>query len=116
MSQQLIQQINLNGLEYNKFRDPDNYRRAVGEDYRFKVRLRGSGTATARLAIDGQKVCEEQVTLPGVFTCTTQFDQPGARIATLTVEAGGETESREITIDVWEHAKRDWKEEVPSHH
>lgn len=116
MTQKLIQQVNINGLEWNKFRDPDNYRRAPGEDYRFKVRLRGSGNATARLEIENQTVCEEQVELPGSFTCTTRFDSPGARAATLTVEAGGETETRHITIDIWEREKRDYKEEVPPEH
>ena len=119
MNQNLIHQININGLEWNKFRDPDNYRRAPGEDYRFKVRLGGQGNATVRLEIDGQKVCEESVSLPGSFSCTTKFDSPGARVATITAEAGGETETRDITIDIWEQAKADWKEWTtgkPAHH
>jgi hypothetical protein len=66
--------------------------------------------------VDGQKVGEEQVSLPGSFTCTTQFDTAGARVATLTVEAGGQKETREITIDIWERAKQDYKEEVPPEH
>jgi len=119
MTQKLIKQVNLNGLEYNKFRDPDNYRRAPGEDYRFKVRLGGQGNANVRLEIDGQKVCEESVSLPGSFTCTTKFDSPGARVATLTVENGSQKETREITIDIWESPKEDWKEWTtgkPAHH
>ncbi|MFP4607645.1 MAG: hypothetical protein ACOCUM_02320 [Thiohalospira sp.] len=116
MSQNLIKQVNINGLEYNKFRDPNNYRKAPGEDYRFKVRLNGSGTATARLEVDNQTVCEETVSLPGVFTCTTKFDTPGARPAFLTVEANGEKETREYTVHIWEREKRDTKEEVPPHH
>lgn len=105
MAEQLIKQISLNGLEYNKFRDPDNYRRAPGEDYKFKVRLAGSGSASARVLVEGQTVCEEQVSLPGSFVCTTQFASAGARVATIEVEAGDQRESREITIDIWEHAK-----------
>lgn len=105
MAEQLIKQISLNGLEYNKFRDPDNYRRAPGEDYKFKVRLAGSGNANARVLVDGQTVCEEQVSLPGSFVCTTQFASAGARVATIEVEQSGHSESREITIDIWEHAK-----------
>lgn len=116
MTQKLIHQININGLEWNKFRDPDNYRRAPGEDYRFKIRLRGSGTATARLEIDNQVVCEEKVELDGIFNCTTRFDSPGARVAVLTVEHGDQVETRRITIDVWERQRRDHKEEVPPEH
>ncbi|MFA9459891.1 hypothetical protein [Thiohalorhabdus methylotrophus] len=116
MSQNLIKQVNINGLEYNKFRDPNNYRKAPGEDYRFKIRLNGSGTATARLEIDDQIICEEQVTLPGIFSCTTKFETPGARPAFLTVETDSEKETRDLTIHIWEHPKRDTKEEVPSHH
>ncbi len=110
MPQQLIKQVNINGLEFNRFRDPDNYRRAPGEDYRFKVRLGGSGSATCRLEIEGQMVCEETVELPGTCTCTTRFDSPGARVATLTVEAGERKESRDYTVDIWEHPKADYKE------
>ena len=110
MPQSLIKQVNINGLQYNKFRDPDNYRRAPGEDYRFKVRLGGSGSATCRLELDGGTICEETVSLPGSFTCTTRFDSPGARVATLTVQSGGQTETREVTVDIWEHPKKDFKE------
>jgi len=105
MAEQLIKQISLNGLEYNKFRDPDSYRRAPGEDYKFKVRLAGSGNANARVLVDGQTVCEEQVSLPGSFVCTTQFASAGARVATVEVESSNHSESRQITIDIWEHAK-----------
>jgi len=99
-----VQRIILNNLQYNPNRDPQVYRRLANENFRIQAVLGGSGSAKVNLSVDGNAVAEESVDLPGKFSCETSFDSAGIRIATLTVEANGETVSQDIRLDVLDHA------------
>lgn len=101
----LVKMIRLNNLEYNPNRDPQVYRRPVGELFRIQVWLEGSGSAKGRFEIDGETKCEKSVNLPGKFDCQVSFDEAGTRIGTLAIEANGETVTRSIRLDVDEYAK-----------
>jgi len=99
-----IKFVQLNGLVYNRNRDPQVYRRTPGKPFRLRVALEGQGSATAYLLIDGERHCEKTVALPGYYVCEIAFDTPGARTAELVVEQGGERLTEFLLLDVEEHA------------
>jgi hypothetical protein len=101
----LLKMIKLNNLQYNPNRDPQVYRRSVNKDFRLQALLNGSGTASAKLEVDGKVVCDGSVNLPGTFECKFSYDTAGTRIGTLTIEGNGESVNEELRFDVMEH---DW--------
>lgn len=100
----IIKLVSVNNLEYNANRDPQVYRRPVGENFRIQARIEGSGTAKAQFEVDGEVKCEKTVSLPGKFDCQVSFDEAGTRNGSLVVEANGTTETRDIRLDVEEYA------------
>lgn len=97
--------IKLNGLQYNPNRDPQVYRRCIKEPFRIQALLGGSGEARCGLYdAQGGLIAEQTVELPGTYTHELAFDAPGTRIVTLTVETGGQSSSRDLRLDVLEHA------------
>ncbi len=95
-----IKLVKLNNLQYNTNRDPQVYRRLPNETFHLEVHLQGSGSAKAKFEADGKVLAEETVNLPGKFLSEFSFDEAGTRIGTLTVEAGGQTESQDLRLDV----------------
>ena len=103
--QKLVKAIRLNNLQYNANRDPQAYRRLVGEDFRIQVVLQGSGRVTgALLDAAGQRLAEGALALPGTFTATVSFPTPGTRVVTLDIAGEGERFSENLLLDVMEHA------------
>ena len=100
----LVKRVSVNGVEYNLNRDPQFYRRPQGDQFLIQALLGGQGTARCQLAVDGEIHCDEAVTLPGRFDCRLRFDEAGTRMAKLTVAAAGESVTRDIRLDVEEHA------------
>ena len=101
----LVKMIRVNNLEYNANRDPQVYRRTVGENFRIQALLEGSGSASAQFVVGGEVKCESTVALPGKFDCQVSFDEPGTVLGTLTIEANGESISQSIRLDVEKYAK-----------
>ena len=101
----LVKMIRVNNLQYNANRDPQVYRRPVGENFRIQAWLEGSGSAKVQFAVGGEVKCESSVSLPGKFDCQVSFDEAGTVLGALTVEAGGETVSETIRLDVEKYAK-----------
>lgn len=100
----MIKRIRLNNVQYNPNRDPQFYRRTVGEEFRLQVFLDGGGRAQARLEAEGATLCEAEVALPGAFDCRFRFDRPGTRVGTVTVVRDGDTVRQDIRLDVEAHA------------
>ncbi len=105
MSANLIKMVKLNNLQYNANRDPEVYRRVAGRPFRIQAMLEGSGTARVTVTCEGKTLKEASIPLPGMFSCEISFRDAGVRIATLTAEAGGQGESRDILLDTEAHAK-----------
>lgn len=99
----LIRMIKINNLEYNPNRDPQVYRRTPKRPFRLDVFLGGTGRARAKIEVGAALYCNRAIDLPGVYTCEIAFDTPGTRIATLTVEGGGECFKQDLRLDVLEH-------------
>ena len=100
----LVKQVSVNGVEYNSNRDPQFYRRTKGEEFLIQALLGGTGSARCQVEVDGKVCCDEGVTLPGRFECRMKFDQAGTRMGKLIVAAAGETVTRDLRLDVEEHA------------
>lgn len=106
MAKPLVKLIKLNNLQYNPNRDPQVYRRPINEPFRIQALLDGSGEARCALCDErGQPLAECVVTLPGTFTHELAFATPGVRLVTLTVDAGSRQFSRDLRLDVLEHAR-----------
>ena len=99
----LVKLIKLNNLQYNANRDPQVYRSVPRKPFRVQAMLDGSGTARAKLEVDGKTPCNQSINLPGTFNCDVAFDSPGVRVATLYVESTNESFSQDIRLDVMEH-------------
>ena len=105
MSKKLVKMVKLNNLQYNTNRDPQVYRRVVGNPFRIQAMLDGSGSAKVSLTCEGKTLKESNIELPGMFSYELTFKDAGVRIATLTVTAGSQSESHELLLDTEAHAK-----------
>jgi hypothetical protein len=100
----LVKMVKLNNLQYNPNRDPQVYRRCVGEPFRIQALLEGEGLARVTLsARDGSRLGEAKVGLPGTFVQELRFPAAGTRVVTLSAEGDGQTFSQELRLDVLEH-------------
>lgn len=109
MNKPLIKMIKINNVQFNSNRDPQVHRRTVREKFRIQVLLSASdgngGEVRCILRDEENKVLAEQiVTAPGTFTHELSFATPGVRLITLSVESNGQQSSRDLRLDVLEHA------------
>lgn len=101
----LVKVLKLNNLQYNPNRNPQAYRRCVGEPFRIRALLEGNGNARVTLkAADGSRLGEANVSLPGTFIRELQFATPGARVLSLCVESGSERFCQDLRLEVMEDA------------
>lgn len=97
----LVKMVRLNGLEYNVNRDPEVYRRGVGEDFALQLWLGGLGDARVTLSIaDGTVLHDVKVPRGRSSTLHVRFDTPGSRVATLEISAGAERHVQDLRLDV----------------
>jgi hypothetical protein len=101
MPRPLVRLLKLNGLQYNANRDPQAYRRAVGETFRLQALLEGEGEARCTVA-DGRGLAlvEHKLARPGTFTAELKFETAGSRVVTVRVDGGGETYTQTLRLDV----------------
>lgn len=105
MRKPLVRQLRLNGLQHNANRDPQAYRRTVGEVFRLQVLLDGAGNARCAVSDEsGQALAQATVARPGSFTAELKFERPGSRIVTLRVDGDGESFERTLRLDILERA------------
>jgi hypothetical protein len=96
---QLVKFVRLNGLQYNANRDPQVYRRVVGEPFRIEAPVDADARCTLRDA-RGKTLGEADVPAGGTFAHTVTFDQPGVHVVTLTAERGADTFAQDLRLDV----------------
>ncbi len=92
----LVKLVRLNGLQYNANRDPQAYRRAVGEPFRIEALL----AADARWKI----LAEAAVPAGGTFAHALTFDRPGVHLVTLSAARGADAFDLDLRLDVLAHA------------
>jgi hypothetical protein len=109
MNKPLIKMIKINNMQFNPNRDPQVHRRTVRENFRIQVVLdaadHNGGDAHCTLHDENNRVLvEKTVTVPGTFDHELSFATPGVRLITLSVAGNGQQSSRDIRLDVLEHA------------
>jgi hypothetical protein len=101
----LVKFVKLNNLQFNANRDPQVYRRVVGESFRIQAFLGGAGSAKCALRdAAGATVDARDVPPPGPFDVELTYQQPGQHIVTLEVTRGAERFTQDLRLDVLEHA------------
>ena len=101
----LVKFVKLNNLQYNANRDPQVYRRLVGEKFRIQAFIAGSGTAHCALLDPlGAPIIARGVLPPASFDAEVAFDTPGQRLVTLEVTRGAEHFTQILRLDVLERA------------
>jgi hypothetical protein len=101
----IVRLLKLNNVQYNANRDPQAYRRCVGELFRIEALLPGSGDAVCRIeSADGATLAEETLRRPASFSHELSFDTPGTRIVHLRVEAEEGRYEQDLRLDVLERA------------
>ena len=100
MNKPLVRMLKLNGLQYNPNRDPQVYRRAVGEAFALQALLDGVGEADCRVTdAAGTLLASGKLARPGVFNAVLRYDTPGSRLVTLRVASGAETFEQSLRLD-----------------
>ena len=101
----LVRFVKLNNLQYNANRDPQVYRRVVGEKFRIQAFLAGTGSAQCVLRDAARApIATREVVPPGSFDVEIGCDAPGQRVVTLEVTRGAERYTQDLRLDVLEHA------------
>jgi hypothetical protein len=101
----LVRLVRFNGLQFNANRDPQVYRRVVGEAFRIQALLEPGGSVRCTLRdARGQIIASAEVPGGGTFAHDLRFDAPGVHIVTLVAERGGESYAQDLRLDVLEHA------------
>lgn len=101
----LVKLVRLNGLQFNANRDPQVYRRAVGEPFRIQALVdAGAGVRCSLLDVGGRVLAAADVPAGGTFTHSLAFDAPGVHVVTLVAERGGESFAQDLRLDVLAHA------------
>jgi hypothetical protein len=101
----LVRLVRLNGLQFNANRDPQVYRRAVGEPFRIQALLdAGAGVRCTLRDARGQVIAAADVPAGGTFSHDLRFDAPGVHVVTLVAERDGRSFSQDLRLDVLAHA------------
>ena len=101
----LVKFVKLNNLQYNANRDPQVYRRVVGEPFRIQAFLAGAGSAKCALRdAAGGVIAEQELVPPGPFNVEVVYREPGQRVVTLDVTRGAERYTQDLRLDTLEHA------------
>ena len=101
----LVKLVRLNGLQFNANRDPQVYRRAVGEAFRIQALLGEGGVARCALTdAAGRVIASSEVPGGGTFTHDLRFDAPGVHVITLAAVRDGDAFTQDLRLDVLAHA------------
>jgi hypothetical protein len=101
----LVRLVRINGLQFNANRDPQVYRRAVGEPFRIQALVdSGAGVRCSLRDVGGRILATADVPAGGTFTHELTFNSPGVHVLTLVAERGGESFAQDLRLDVLAHA------------
>jgi hypothetical protein len=102
-----VKLVRVNGLQYNRNRDPQAYRRTPGVPFRIQALTDGKGAVRITLRdADGAPLASADVDAPGTWTHEVRYDTPGTRLLQLEAARGGDRFSLDLRLDV----------EAPAHH
>jgi hypothetical protein len=101
---QLVKLVRLNGLQFNANRDPQVYRRVVGEAFRIQALLAEGGSVRCTLRdAEGRILATAAVPGGGTFAHELRYDSPGVRVVTLAAERGADACAQDLRLDLLEH-------------
>jgi|APFre7841882724_1041349.scaffolds.fasta_scaffold14915_5 hypothetical protein len=97
----LVRLVKVNGLQYNRNRDPQAYRRAPGVPFRIQALIEGRGDARVVLtAEDGTVLAEGTVAAPAAWTHELTYSEPGSRLLRLEASRGADRYGIDLRLDV----------------
>lgn len=97
----LVRLVKLNGLQYNRNRDPQAYRRAPGVPFRIQALIEGRGDArVALIAEDGATLASDTVAAPATWAHELTYGEPGSRLVRLEASRGAERYVVDLRLDV----------------
>jgi hypothetical protein len=101
----LVRLVRLNGLQFNANRDPQVYRRTVGEPFRIQALVdAGAGVRCTLRDANGQVIVTAEVPAGGTFSHELKFAAPGVHIVTLVAARDGQSFTQDLRLDVLAHA------------
>jgi hypothetical protein len=101
----LVKLVRLNGLQFNANRDPQVYRRAVGEPFRIQALVdAGAGVRCTLRDANGQVIIAAEVPAGGTFSHELKFGAPGVHVVTLVAARDGQSFTQDLRLDVLAHA------------
>lgn len=101
----LVKLVRLNGLQFNANRDPQVYRRAVGEPFRIQALVdAGAGVRCTLRDASGQVLVTADVPAGGTFSHELKFGAPGVHVVTLVAARDGQSFTQDLRLDVLAHA------------
>lgn len=97
----LVKLVRLNGLQYNRNRDPQAYRRGPDEPFRIEALLEGNGPAHCSLTdAAGKVLAAGEVQTPGTWRHELRFPAEGSHLLRLGVKRGQAEYSLDLRLDV----------------
>jgi hypothetical protein len=97
----LVRLVKVNGLQYNRNRDPQAYRRAPGVPFRIQALVEGRGeTRVSLVASDGATIASATVTAPATWTHDVAYAEPGSRLVRVEVARGEARYGIDLRLDV----------------
>lgn len=96
-----VKLVRVNGLQYNRNRDPQAYRRPAGVPFRIQALTDGRGAVRITLRdADGSPRVSADVEAPGTWTHEVVYDTPGSRLMLLEAARGGDRYALDLRLDV----------------
>lgn len=97
----LLKLVRVNGLQYNRNRDPQAYRRAPGEAFRIQALLGGGGRTRCTLTdAQGNILASGELDAPGPWSHDIAYPDAGTRLLRLELDRGTARESIDLRLDV----------------
>ena len=101
----LVKLVRINGLQFNANRDPQVYRRAVGEPFRIQALMdAGAGAHCTLQDANGGALVSAEVPAGGTFSHELKFEAPGVHVVTLVAKRDGQSFTQDLRLDVLAHA------------
>jgi hypothetical protein len=96
-----VKLVRVNGLQYNRNRDPQAYRRATGVPFRIQALTDGRGSVRITLRdAAGAPLATADVEAPGTWTHEVAYDTPGSRLLQLEAARDGRHCTLDLRLDV----------------
>ncbi len=96
-----VKLIRVNGLQYNRNRDPQAYRRGPGVPFRIQAVTDGRGAVRITLRdAAGTALASADVEAPATWTHEVAYETPGSRLLQLEAARGADRLAFDLRLDV----------------